>query len=83
MTEGWRLLRYGLGVVPAITYHCYAVPVIGLYQTTHTFSNSHVAFFAINDLYARKEEMETASISLRMHVHLSDLSPFINLKCAE
>ena len=27
MTEGWRLLRWGLGVVPAITYHCNAVPV--------------------------------------------------------
>ena len=27
MTEGWRLLRWGLGVVPAITYHCSAVPV--------------------------------------------------------
>ena len=28
MTEGWRLLRWGLGVVPAITYHCNAVPVV-------------------------------------------------------
>ena len=28
MTEGWRLLRWGLGLVPAITYHCNAVPVI-------------------------------------------------------
>ena len=27
MTEGWRLLRWGLGVVPAITYNCNAVPV--------------------------------------------------------
>ena len=27
MTEGWRLLRLGLGVVRAITYHCNAVPV--------------------------------------------------------
>ena len=27
MTEGWRLLRWGLGVVPAITYHCNVVPV--------------------------------------------------------
>ena len=32
MTEGWRLLRWGLGVVPAITYHCNAVPVIGLLE---------------------------------------------------
>ena len=30
MTEGWRLPRWGLGVVPAITYHCNAVPVIHL-----------------------------------------------------
>ena len=30
MTEGWRLLKWGLGVVPAITYHCNAVPVGGL-----------------------------------------------------
>ena len=28
MTEGWRFLRWGLGVVPAITYHCNAVPVV-------------------------------------------------------
>ena len=28
MTEGWRLLRWGLGVLPAIIYHCNAVPVI-------------------------------------------------------
>ena len=27
MTEGW-LLRWGFGVVPAIIYHCNAVPVI-------------------------------------------------------
>ena len=27
MTQGWRLHRWGLGVVPAITYHCNAVPV--------------------------------------------------------
>ena len=35
MTEGWRLLRLGLGVVPAITYHCNAVPVIHA-LATHT-----------------------------------------------
>ena len=35
MTEGW-LLRWGLGVVPAITYHCIAVPV--LYAQTMRFS---------------------------------------------
>ena len=29
MTEGWRLLRWGLGAVPAITYHCNAMPVHG------------------------------------------------------
>ena len=26
-----RLLRWGLGVVPAIIYHCYAVPVVWLF----------------------------------------------------
>ena len=31
MTEGWRLLRWGLGVVPAITYHCNVVPVFTLW----------------------------------------------------
>ena len=45
MTEGWRLLRWGLGVVPAITYHCNAVPVPRVYLSScgksFTFSLNH------------------------------------------
>ena len=36
------------------------VQIMRLYQTTDTYNNSHVAFFAINDLYARNVEMKTA-----------------------
>ena len=51
MTEGWWLLRWGLGVVPAITYHCNAVPVLRSY-----FLSSFVEFRSAVQRRSRKCE---------------------------
>ena len=50
MTEGWRLLRWGLGVVPAITYHCNAVPVVQWKNVGLLFRGSTVRITAMSDI---------------------------------
>ena len=64
MTEGWRLLRWGLGVVPAITYHCNAVPV---HVRVTVFSNS-------SSLHCRL----TSSLWLLYLLHVSLWSRSVN-----
>ena len=43
----------------------------------------HFSLLMIYMLEKKKWKQLAISISMRMHVHLSDLSPFINLRCAE